>query len=426
MMTVPSATTNDTGRQPRPSRQQHPARHGSDMLAARQMASRLRWMIQGDPEPSEACWQAMGDALSVGDPLADDLVGWMHEVGMARAWGQFEQALKAASALPQNTPAPLRVFIESTGQIPAWLDVDLMAQGARVLQSTGLHGMMVLRDAGLMAGYQASAINQTLIQTGSLHKGAQRRVAETTTWWLACTDDDGMAPGAPGFTMTLRVRVMHALVRHKLMHGGQWDERLWGMPVNQLDMQATYLAFSVVQLLALKTTGIWLTRRESHAVMHLWRYIGCLMGVDEKLLSVHEQEGRVALYRNVLSQAGADESSVLLGRALMDEPLQRHYANLAGVRGHLNKARHLSLVRWFVGRSGMDNLGLPAAIPWYPAMMMLPLLLRSTLLHAVPGLAPTWARRSRAKQRRYLDVLLGERAPQHLTGGCPHQEKQAR
>ena len=395
------------------------------MLGARQMASRLRWMIKGEPEPDEACWQAMGDALSKGDPLADELVCWMHEMGMARAWGQFEAALQSPS-VPSEMPAPLRHFIASTRRTPAWLDAELMRLGASVLQSTGLHGMMVLRDAGLMAGYQASAINQTLIQTGSLHKGAQRRVAETTTWWLACTDDDGMAPGAAGFTMTLRVRAMHALVRYKLLHGGQWDQTLWGLPVNQLDMQATYLAFSVVQLLALKTTGIWLTARESHAVMHLWRYIGWLMGVDEALLSEHEQEGRVALYGNVLSQAGADESSVQLGRALMDEPLQRHYPNLASLRGRLNRARHLSLVRWFVGRSGMRNLGLPPTLPWYPALMMLPMFLRSTLMHALPGVAPAWARRSRAKQRRYLDVLLGERPPQHLTGACPHQERQAR
>lgn len=396
------------------------------MLASRQMASRLRLMIKGNPEPDDASWHDMGDALLRGDPLADELVAWMFSVGMARAWGQFEWAMQAPAVLPDDTPAPLRDFIASTRRVPAWVDASQMALGARVLQSTGLHGMMVLRDAGLMAGYQASAINQTLIQTGSLAKGAQRRVAETTTWWLACTDDEGMAPGAPGFTMTLRVRVMHALVRHKLLHGGQWNVNLWGLPVNQLDMQATYLAFSVVQLLALKTTGVWLTSRESQAVMHLWRYIGWLMGVDESLLSEQEQEGRVALYRNVLSQAGADESSVLLGRALMDEPLERHYPNLPDLRGALNKARHLSLVRWFVGRSGMRALGLPATLPWYPALMMLPLLLRSTLLHAAPGMAASWASRSRAKQRRYLAVLLGKQAPQHLTGSCPHQEKQAR
>ncbi|HEX5354969.1 MAG TPA: oxygenase MpaB family protein [Aquabacterium sp.] len=404
----------------------HPSRHGADLPAARQMASRLRLLIKGNPEPDEAAWQAMGDALWRGDKLADDLVAWMHELGMARAWGLFERALHAGAANSQDMPAPLRRFIEATQGWPDWVDADELALGARVLQSTGLHGMMVLRDAGLMAGYQASAINQTLIMTGSLHKGAQRRVAETTTWWLACTDDGGMAPGGAGFTMTLRVRVMHALVRHQLLHGGKWDENKLGLPVNQLDMQATYLAFSVVQIVALKTTGVWLSTRESQAVMHLWRYIGWLMGVEPGLLSDDEQQGRAALYQNVLSQAGADESSVMLGRALMDEPLQRHYANLPGLRGRMNKARHLSLVRWFVGTSGMRALGLPATLPWYPLLMMVPLAMRTTLIHLLPGGLSAWAKRGRDTQRRYLQVLLGARPPQHLTGGAPQHEKQAR
>lgn len=426
MMTVQQTTANDTGAHATGLNKPLPARHGADMLEARQMASRLRLLIKGNPEPDEASWQAMGEALWRGDKLADDLVAWMHELGMARAWGLFERAMQSASALPPETPAPLRRFIEATQGWPDWVNAEELALGARALQSTGLHGMMVLRDAGLMAGYQASAINQTLIMTGSLHKGAQRRVAETTTWWLACTEDGGMEPGAPGFTMTLRVRVMHALVRHQLLHGGQWDESKLGLPVNQLDMQATYLAFSVVQLVALKTTGAWLTGRESQAVMHLWRYIGWLMGVEPGLLSDDEQQGRVALYQNVLSQAGADESSVMLGRALMDEPLQRHYANLPGLRGRLNKARHLSLVRWFVGTSGMRALGLPATLPWYPLLMMVPLALRTTMTHLLPGGLAAGAKRGRDVQRRYLPVLLGERPPQHLTGGSPHHGKQAR
>lgn len=402
-----------------------PSRLGADLKASRQMASCLRLLVKGDPEPDQQAWATMGQALWQGDPLADDLVAWMHEFGMARAWPLFERALTAPRDLNDSTPAPLRQFVCRTAGWPDWVREDLMVEGAQALRSTGLHGMMVLRDAGLMAGYQASAINQTLVMTGSLHKGAQRRVAETTSWWLACTEEGGMAPGGAGFMMTLRVRVMHALVRHQLGHSPKWDAASLGVPVNQLDMQATYLAFSVVQLLSLKTTGVWLSRRESEAVMHLWRYIGWLMGVDEGYLCDDEQQGRTLLYQNVLSQAPADETSVLLGQALMDEPLQRLYPNLAGLRGRFNKARHLSLVRWFVGPKGMRALGLPATLPWYPLLVMGPFLLRSLVLHAVPGLMPVWRRWVGQRQRDYLKVLMGAHGSPHLTGGAHPAKRQA-
>jgi hypothetical protein len=359
-----------------------------------------------------------------GDPVADELVEWMHGQGLARTWPLFERALAAPHSLDEQTPAPLRGFIARTLVWPDWVDPMRMARGAHALQSTGLHGMIVLRDAGLMAGYQAGAINQTLIKTGALHKGAARRVAETTAWWLSCIEDGGMAPGAKGFAMTLRVRLMHALVRRQLMRSPDWDADHLGLPVNQVDMQATYLAFSVVQLLSLRTTGVWMSDDDANAVMHLWRYIGWLMGVREEFLCDEEQRGRVLLYHNVLSQASADDSSVQLGRALMDEPLQRHYPNAKALRGRFNKARHLSLVRWFVGRRGMRALGLPASWPWYPALVFVPFMLRSALLHAVPILRTPWRRWAGQRQRDYLRVMMGEQsAPPHLTGQRPGESK---
>ncbi len=387
------------------------------------MVSHLRWMVGPEAEPDEKTWQDMGQALWRGDALADELVAWMHSVGMARGWGTFEKALAARGEGAQDLPQPLRQYIEATQQWPDWVDADKLQRGARALQCSGLHGMMVLRDAGLMAGYQASAINKTLVMTGSLAKGAQRRVAETTVWWLACTEDDGMKPGAPGFQMTLRVRLMHALVRHKLSRSPDWDADELGLPINQLDMQATYLAFSVVQLIALKTTGVWMTPAESEAVMHLWRYIGWLMGVEEDLLCHTEKQGRIALYRNLLSQAPADESSVQLARALHDEPLFRHYRNWPRLRGQLNKARHLAIVSWFVGAEGLKALGLPYVPPWYPALMLGPLAARSTFAHLAEAISPgSWASRARQVQRGYLDALTGEKAPHHLMGDVPHRE----
>ncbi len=401
-----------------------PTRFGCDVAASRKMASRLKWMVHGDAEPDAARWQQLGMSLSVGDPLADALVAWMHGQGLGKAWPLVERVLGASGhAAQQDMPEPLRDFTAGTMAWPAWVCQDKMSAGAQALRATGVHGMMVLRDAGLMAGYQASAINQPLVMTGALNKGAQRRVAETTAWWLACIEEGGMATGGAGHVMTLRVRVVHAMVRYQLKHSGQWEADSLGLPINQLDMQATYLAFSVVQLLSLKTTGMWLSRKESDAVMHLWRAIAWLMGVDEGLLCDGEQQGRILLYQNLLSQAPPDESSVTLARALMDEPLQRHYPNWATVRGRFNKARHLSLVRWFVGAEGMRALGLPSTWPWYPLLMMGPWLLASVLLHAVPGLMPLWATWAGRRQRAYLKVLMGERAMHRAHRAAPASAK---
>jgi hypothetical protein len=358
-------------------------------------------MIEGNPEPDDATWQAMGQARWVGDPLADAVAEWMLRLGPGRTWPVVEQALAAgpeALGGPLEVPPALRHFVSLAHSKPAWLDERRLRRGARVLQASGRLGMMVLRDAALMAGYQASAINQTLLRTGQLQRGAPQRLAETGQWWLACTEDGGMQAGAPGFVMSLKVRLMHALVRVRLAAAPDWDHEHLGVPINQLDMQATYLAFSTVQLLGLRLIGDWISQRDGDAVMHLWRYVGWLMGVDEAWMCDDEATGRVLLYRNLLSQAPSDESSVALGRALMDEPLHRPYAWGGVWRGRWDKACHLSLVSWFVGPKGMRNLGLPKTLPWYPMMMWVPRGLRSLTMRALPVSRHFWRWRGRRQQ----------------------------
>jgi hypothetical protein len=407
-----------------------PRRHGADTATTRRIARWVRLSTKGNCEPSEAQWADLGQALWQGDPLADDVVQWLHREGMATARPKLARAIGQGLAAVPDAPIELRRFMQAVEQTPAWVDPALMRQGARYIHSTGRFGMMVLRDAGLMAGYQAGAINQTLVMTGALARGAQRRMAETTSWWMDCTEEGGVLPGAKGYQTTLHVRVMHALVRDSVRRKPQWDAEELGLPINQVDMQATYLGFSVVYLLALRATGVCVPQRDAHAVMHLWRYIGWLMGVDEALLFEGEMAARTGLYHNLISQAPPDASSAALGRALADEPLHRHYdqsgvwgAAKARWLGHFNKARHLSIVRLFVGREGMRYLGLPATLPWYPLLTFGPRLMWTQALQRLPGGPALLCRLGRQRQRNYLPVLFGQHKP-GVAGG-EHSERQA-
>ncbi|MGH8445163.1 MAG: oxygenase MpaB family protein, partial [Solimonas sp.] len=116
-----------------------------------------------------------------------------------------------------------------------------------------------------------------------------------------------------------------------------------------------------------------------------------------------------------------DDSSRQLGRALKDEPLQRRYANLAWLRGHWNRAKHLSIARTFIGARGMRALGLPTLVlPWYPLLTAPPRLAWHLLLRALPGGRQWLIRRGLTAQRDYLKVLFGRAEPAirdaHATG----------
>jgi hypothetical protein len=365
-------------------------------------------MIRGNPEPTPAQWRALGEGLLDGDPAADSLFAWMLEAGMSTARPLFERALADGVDRVAGASAPLRSFFAQVEARPAWVDDARLDAGARACGLSGMTGLHVLHDLALMGGYQASAINRTLVLTGALRDGAQRRTAETLKWWVDATTPGALTRHGAGFRSTVLVRLMHAMVRHQVQRKPEWNGEALGLPVNQTDMAVTYLGFCVVFLFGQRLLGVPLTKREAEDVMHLWKYIAWLMGVEERWLVDTEQAGRVALYQHVLAQAPPDESSRALGRALMDEPLRRHYPTLPALRGRFERARHLSIQRAYLGRASMDALGLPTGVlPWYP-LLTAPLIALWHLGHrALPGGRERLARRGRAAQVGYLSVVFG-------------------
>jgi hypothetical protein len=61
------------------------------------------------------------------------------------------------------------------------------------------------------------------------------------------------------------------------------DDNAYGLPINQEDMVATLLSFSINVLTAIKKVvgTLALTREDEDSYIHLWRVIGFYMGVSE-------------------------------------------------------------------------------------------------------------------------------------------------
>jgi hypothetical protein len=383
-----------------------PQRHGINPTRTEPLARTLGWFCAADQLRKPQRWRAVGDGLMRGDPAADRVVAWAHEYGMASAHALIQQAIAGPVSAHAALPPPLRDFMQMVTATPAWLRPELLERGALACHRAGMPGFYALRDLALMGGYRLAAINQTLIATGELARGARRRLANTVKWQIDCTEPGGLAYGQPGFRSTLQVRVLHAMVRRRVQRQPDWSTETWGLPVNQTDMLGTYLGFSVLFLLGQRFLGVPVRDDDAQAVMHLWKYIAWLMGVDEDLLVDDELEGRALLHDLLLAQAPADESSLLLGRALMDEPMARHYRWLPTWRRRFERARHLSLNRYFLGRRGMRELGLPQGVwPWFPLLSIPYTTVRHRMLRRLPGGNAYLERSGREAQRAMLPVM---------------------
>ena len=90
-------------------------------------------------------------------------------------------------------------------------------------------------------------------------------------------------PGGPGWAAALRVRHLHARVRRSILQSKtlDWDTEEFGIPINQEDMSATVLAFSVNVLIGIEFIGgRALSEDDQKDYLALWRYLSWLLGVE--------------------------------------------------------------------------------------------------------------------------------------------------
>ena len=226
---------------------------------------------------------------------------------------------------------------------------------------------MVLAFRSLVGGYVSAGGNKPLAFSGRLQQQAKRRLVETLRFVHAVCEHRGMDEGGAGFAATLRVRVMHAKVRRLLGQSGRWQRELWGEPINQHDMIATVLLFSIIVVRGLEELGLHVTVNEREDYLHLWRYVGFLIGCEEQLLPRDVPEAVRVAYAIYDSQGPPDDDSRELTKALIASPLEG--ITDARERAAILRRRPFAegICRALVGDEIADGLGI-ARTPWRHAI----------------------------------------------------------
>lgn len=312
---------------------------------------------------------------------------------------QFNTALDSGVDSVPDCPEALRSFFAVVEDTPDWVDFDLINAGAKAYRSYGRNVRDVMADLCLIGGYRFGGPPDLLVLTGLLSgSGALKRMGETVHWSTAVTEHDGMRREADGFKLTVHVRLMHALVDHAYETNGRWDTDQWGLPVNQADQGFTLGLFSAVLLRGLRRLGVRVTDAESQAMMHLWKYVGWLMGVDDDFLRDTEAEQDRLQYHLLLSQGPLTSAGPKLANAIVDAERRQHFPNLPRLRSGYAHFRRLSMLRFFLGEDGMRELELPRTSPIAAYVVIAANVVRYQVLTRTPQgreIVQRWGERSR-------------------------------
>lgn len=338
------------------------------------------------------------------DPLADALVA-----AMPASKPAFEEALAHGIDQVSNPPKAVREFFEAIEAAPFWLDHERLERGARAITRTGLLGLFPLGDMSLMGGYLASRATKSLVATGEIEHMASRRLIETAAWWIEVTTPGKLRRGERGYASAIRVRLVHAYVRAAMNRRRDWDYDAWDRPVNQVQTTGTLLLFSLVFVLGTQLLGIRYTDRERADILHLWRYVGWLMGIDEALLPATEDDAWRLLWLLATTEFIPDEDSKRLAKALLisHEGIGQGRGAVGKVLAHVSVRVHSSISRLVLGKNNADFLELPNDLVAQGAVLTAAAVnfAAETARRHIPGATALQEFIGSVERRRYIDRL---------------------
>ena len=207
----------------------------------------------------------------IADPLADavvaDFATLPRGAGMAMVRAALQHGIDSIEAPPES----LRALFDEIDNEPDWLDHDRLDRAAgHIVRHTASYGI-VLGAASLTAGAMNAVAGMPLVLTGRYTSQAAVRSIEVGAWLEEILAPGGLRRDGAGLATTLRVRMIHAFVRHHLLAEGDWDSDAWGAPIPQSYMAFTIVEFGRIALAAMHQLGVRYTRDELDDIYHFWR-----------------------------------------------------------------------------------------------------------------------------------------------------------
>ncbi|KAI0025144.1 hypothetical protein F4780DRAFT_415198 [Xylariomycetidae sp. FL0641] len=185
--------------------------------------------------------------------------------------------------------------------IPDWVDWQQIERGQKVFFRYGGPAITTLTFLSLLGGMGSGRTVETLDRTGGFGVDVvRRRLLETTQHTLNVHKDlQSIQPGGDGFVNSVRVRLLHAAIRRRILQmaeqkPGYYDVQAFGVPVNDLDCIGTINTFSATVIwMGLPRQGIWLRQQEILDYLALWRYVAYLMGTPHDWMATPESAKRM-------------------------------------------------------------------------------------------------------------------------------------
>ncbi|GFF81387.1 latex clearing protein [Aspergillus udagawae] len=263
----------------------------------------------------------------------------------------------------------IKEFWDEINTVPDWVDWEQINRAQEVFYRYGMPVLNVLTFQSLLGGMGSGRVVETLARTGGFSADvARRRMLETLQHVLQVVGSvDAMRPGGAGHASSVRVRLLHAAVRSRILHlvknkPEYYDVDTFGIPINDLDCIATINTFSTsVIWIGLPRQGILLREREIDDYLALWRLVAYHMGTPHEFLETRAK-GKAMMESLLASEIDPTDMSKILAQNII-----LSLENTAPT--YASKEFMEAMVRHLNGKQLSDELNIPRPNLYYQALV---------------------------------------------------------
>ena len=220
----------------------------------------------------------------VGDPLGEEMTDDLLKFKPEEASILIQNAMdnEGEEAL-REAPASLRKFFKEAETLPEWLDYSAFAPGVRMFHRNSQVILAAFVAGVLIEGFITN-IAKSFFITGRVRDQGVRRLGQNNRHMIEIFLPGGLYRDGDGWKLSVRIRLVHAQLRHLLNRSEEWDTEAWGTPISAAHLGYAISAFSARLLKHMKTLGAQYNDEEYDSFMAVWRYSGYLMGIPETIL----------------------------------------------------------------------------------------------------------------------------------------------
>lgn len=327
----------------------------------------------------------------LGDTLADDAIAALADCDPRAVERYILAGIEGDRKSLSSAPRPFRkLFADIEPGPPAWFDPRLShAAAVAFLANSDLFMrafiVVTLRNV-------ATSISKAFFTTGRVgSEHGIRRIRQNTQHFLQTMRPHTLDDHADGWSLSIRIRFIHAQVRRLIRRSGAWDETAFGCPLSAAHMGLASANFSATLLGEATRMGAHLSPGARRGFMQKWRYASLLAGTPPALLFEGDEEKTLSFAQiATICEPPPDDASAIVAAALIDA-----LPDMAGETCPEARETIVSdnrrLARSLMGDDLADALGFPYQdTSWVlPRIRARRLLLRA--VHAIaPPLATSW------------------------------------